>query len=146
MDGVFHQAHAGHNFSGGQHLRRGRAQHVAQAANAELVDGQRALQLAEADERHFHEPALVASVIVGVRLDSVDEDDTVGFVRVPVHEGPVRERALRQLDHVHRGVHGNADRLFGNAVQTQNLPLSFRRRAAVASHRGHDEGDARRGL
>src|SRR4029077_4794695 len=77
MTGVLHQRNAGENLPRGEHLPRTGSDQLAQTVHAERVDGERAFQLAEADQRHLHQAAFVTPVIIAVRLDSVDQDDAV---------------------------------------------------------------------
>ena len=81
------------------------------------MDGARAFEFAETDERHLHEAAAVAPVKIGVRLDAVDEHRAVRLEDLTVHEDPVRQISARQLDDLHRRAHRGAHCGFGDPVQ-----------------------------
>ncbi len=139
MQRVFDQADAREDLSRRQHLRRSRRDQLAQSPHAELVHGARALQLAQADERHLHQATLVRPVVVGMRLDAVDQNDAVRLVGVPIHEDPERQFSSRQLHDIHRRPHGRAHGVLDDAVLLEDRGLTIAGRAAVAAHCGHDE-------
>ena len=95
--------------------------------------------LAEADGQHLERAALDRSDEVGVRLDPVDEDDSVGLEGVAVE---VQGDAAGFTEH--RDLHGRAHRrahaLGRDAAVGEHLGLPLGRRAAVGAHGGHDEG------
>ena len=99
-----------------------------------------AVALAQADDQHLEDARLVGPAEVGVRLDPVEQDDPVGRVGVPV-EVDRQADGVGPEDHgVHLGPDLDAHRLGGDPVAGQQLALAFGRRAAVAPHRGDDEG------
>ena len=121
-------------------LRRARCDELAKTVDAEIVNGPRALQLAQADERHLHQPALVSSVEIGVRLDAVDEDDAVRLVNVPIHEDPNGSSPRGSSSTTSIEERTGAPTIASEMPYSlQDLGLSFGRRSAVAAHCGHDE-------
>jgi hypothetical protein len=140
VKGIFDKGDARENLPRGKDLRRPRRDQLAQPINAEVVDSTRTLQLAETDQRHLHQTAFVTPVKIGMRLDSIDQNRAVRLVYVTIHEDAERQISLRQLNDIHRGAHGGADGVFGNAVELENVCLTLGRRSAVASHRRDDEG------
>src|SRR6266542_3281635 len=77
-------------------------------------------------------------------LHAVDRDGRVGGGSVGVEVHARAGLQLAELDRVHGGADGCADRLLGDAVLGQHMPLAPGRGAAVAAHRRHDEGFAAR--
>jgi len=72
--------------------------------------------LAQADDRHLHQTALISPVIVGVLLDAVDQDHAVGEICAAIHKQPVFQSDGRHFDRLHRGMDGAADLPLGDAV------------------------------
>ena len=139
VEGIFDQADACENFSGRKDVGRTWRDQLPQSVNPEVVNGTGALELSQANKRHLHQAAFIASVKIGVWLDPVDKDRAVGLVDVTVHEKPARQVSARQLDDVHGGTNRRADCRLGDAVRLQNRRLPFGRRSAVASHRRYNE-------
>ena len=98
------------------------------------------LPLAQADGEHLEQPALVPPGERRVRLDPVEQDDAVGLEGVAVEMDRQAERVGAQHDGLHLGSDRAADRGLGDAQLGQAAPLPGRGAAAVAPHRGDDEG------
>jgi hypothetical protein len=88
---------------------------VADADDAERVQGERLLVLAEADRGHLQQAALDRAAEVGVRLHARDRDDAVRVVRVPVEEDGRAALRRAELDHLHRGPDRRLARVLGDA-------------------------------
>ena len=102
--------------------------------------------VAQTDDQHFAQAALQGAHKVGVQLHPVDGDDQIGLVGRPVKpDGPSVGRMAQQHG-VHRGDHGDAQLLLGDAIAGEHLPLALLRAAAVAAHGGDDEGLGPQGL
>src|SRR5450755_557151 len=90
--------------------------------------------LTQTNGDHLGEATLDLRVKVGVRLDAVDQNDTVGGVRgaIDIHGHAVGQ--FSQHIDIERGYDGNAQRLLCNAKAGEDGKLSFRRCPAVAPH------------
>jgi len=74
-----------------------------------------------------------------VRLDAADDQDVVGSEGMLVEMNRKAFRRLADDDRFHAGPNRAAHRRFGHAVAFNQLALPFRRPAAVAPHRRHNE-------
>ena len=97
-------------------------------------------RLPKSDGHHLQDARLVGPAEVGVRLDPVEQDDPVGLVGVPVEVDREADRVGPEDHRVHLGPDFHAHLGFGDPVAGQELALAFGGRAAVAAHRGDDEG------
>ena len=136
---VLHKANAAENLALRKHPACTGSNQLAQSVDAESMDRKRSFPLPETDERHFHETALVTTMKIRVRFDSIDEDHAIGLVRMPVHEYVDGQISLLQLDDLHRCAHRRVHGLLGNAVRAEHLGLAFSGRATVAAHGRDDE-------
>jgi len=75
-----------------------------------------------------------------MRLHAVDDDDPVGVERGLAEAD--RDAVLRRPEHrgLHRRVDRHAHRGLGDAILREDLGLPLGRGAAVAAHRGDEEG------
>ena len=86
MVGIFDQSDTTENLAARKDVASPGTDELAQTVDAESVNRQRALLLAEANERHLHQAALVAAVKVRVRLDPVNENHARRLEHIPIHE------------------------------------------------------------
>ena len=121
-------------------------QHLQIAARAQPVHEARALRLAEADGHHLGEPALHLAVEGGVRLDPAHHQHGVGLEGAAVEVDRDAGAGLADAHHLHAGLDGAAHGLFREAELGQQRHLARGDGAAVAAHRGHDEGREVAGL
>ena len=95
--------------------------------------------LAQPQQQHLHEAALVAAAEHRVGLDPVAHDDVVGVGGEAVLPQRDAERRAGHLDDVHRRPDRAADGVLGHAVGLEHRPLAVGGAAAVAAHRRYEE-------
>ena len=94
---------------------------------------------AEPDEHHLHQPALHLADEVRVRFDSPTNHHVIRSEGVFVKVDGKTFRRLADDHGFHTGANRAAAKIFRNAVRFDHFALPFRRSAAVAAHRRHDE-------
>src|SRR5712671_1441063 len=96
-----------------------------------LMELMRAFLFAQTDGGHFHQTTLDRSMKICVRLDSVDQHDSIRAGSVPILKN-AKFPGSAQLDHIHAAADGDAYGFLGDAIVGQNVQLPFSRRAAMA--------------
>ncbi len=138
--GVLHDADPGQYRRPAGQRRGDLLDDLSHAGRAVAMEARGLFHLAQPHRAHLAETALDRAGDRRVRLDPVHHDDVVGPRRVPVAED--REAVRQFADRI--DLHADRDRTVEGGLRhpqrRQKLFLSFRRGAAVASHRVDDEG------
>src|SRR5580700_4635696 len=96
--------------------------------------------LAEADHQHFLDAAAQCAAKISVRLDPVEDYDSIGCKRGNTEDDVEAVECGADLSHFHAGFNGDTHAFSGNPVTRQHLDLAGGRGSAVAPHGRHDEG------
>src|SRR4051812_15492953 len=106
-----------------------------QSAISPRMDGERACMLAQANREHFRETTFDGSCEIGVRLNTIDNDNAIGTVGCTVNmNGEAVWERSQHID-LKRRNNRSANVCFGHTQTVQDLLLPFSSRASVTAHR-----------